>query len=243
MEIDLLTINTWKCDGDYYNRRKVLAAGLRQMSLTDRVIFCQECFQTIDGEVDTLRYLSDELNVPGYFAPARRKLRSLDGSTTDCFSGLGILTNLPVSDRTTIELPSSPADGGRVAQLLTLELTPGKSMLVVNVHLTHLRNQELRIRQMTSVLQEISASSTRYRIIGGDLNAEENSTEIQLLKERGPVLYSASHWVDHLLIIRPAAEPYPQITGSETVLDQPDAENGLYPSDHFGVHAHLLVPD
>jgi hypothetical protein len=45
------------------------------------------------------------------------------------------------------------------------------------------------------------------------------------------------------LIIRPAAEPYPQITGSETVLDQPDAENGLYPSDHFGVHAHLLVPD
>jgi endonuclease/exonuclease/phosphatase family metal-dependent hydrolase len=148
-----------------------------------------------------------------------------------------------VSDRTTIELPSSPADGGRVAQLLTLELTPGKSMLVVNVHLTHLRNQELRIRQMTSVLQEISASSTRYRIIGGDLNAEENSTEIQLLKERGPVLYSASHWVDHLLIIRPAAEPYPQITGSETVLDQPDAENGLYPSDHFGVHAHLLVPD
>jgi endonuclease/exonuclease/phosphatase family metal-dependent hydrolase len=244
MEIDLLTINTWKCDGDYYKRRKVLAAGLGQMDYTDRVILCQECFQTIDGQVDTLRYLSDAVNIPGYFAKARRKLRSLDGTLTDSYSGLGILTNLPVSSRTTVELPSSAADGGRAAQFLTLELTPGRSMLIVNVHLTHLQNShELRIRQVISVLQEISRSSAHYRIIGGDLNAEENSTEIQLLKERGPVLYSASHWVDHLLIIRPAAEPYPQITGSETVLDQPDAENGLYPSDHFGVHAHLLVPD
>lgn len=163
---------------------------------------------------------------------------------TDCYSGLGILTNLPVSNRTTIELPSSPADGGRVAQFLTLELTNDRSMLVVNVHLTHIRNsQELRIRQLIRVLQEISASAAHYRIIGGDFNAEENSTEIQLLKERGPVLHGASHWVDHLWIIRPAAQPYPQITGPEIVLDQPDAENGLYPSDHFGVHAHLLVPD
>lgn len=243
MEIDLLTINTWKCDGNYYERRKVLAAGLRQMGFNDRVIFCQECFQTIDGEVDTLRYLSDELNIPGYLARTRRKHRSLEGAMTDSYSGLGILTNLPVSSRTILELPSSVADGGRVAQLLTLELAPGRSMLVVNVHLTHLRNsQELRIRQLVSVMQEISASSAHYRIIGGDLNAEENSTEIQLLKEQAPVLNSASHWVDHLLIIRPAAEPYPQITGSETVLDRPDAENGLYPSDHFGVHAHLLAP-
>jgi endonuclease/exonuclease/phosphatase family metal-dependent hydrolase len=112
------------------------------------------------------------------------------------------------------------------------------------VHLTHLRNHHaLRIEQLINVLKEISASSARHRIVGGDFNAEENSTEIQLIKERGPVIDSASHWVDHLLIIRPAAEPYPKFTRSETVLDQPDAENGLYPSDHFGVHAHLLVPD
>ncbi|HET6253945.1 MAG TPA: endonuclease/exonuclease/phosphatase family protein [Puia sp.] len=243
MEIDLLTINTWKCDGEYYKRREVLAAGLRQMSFTDRVIFCQECFRTIDGEVDTLHYLSTALNIPGYFVPARRKHRSLDGCMTDSFSGLGILTNLPVSSRTTVELPSSLADGGRAVQLLTLELTAGRSMLVANVHLTHLRNQALRIQQLLRVMQEISASTAHYRIIGGDLNAEENSTEIQLLKERGPVIDSASHWVDHLLIVRPAVQPYPHFTRAETVLDKPDAVNGLYPSDHFGVHAHLLAPD
>jgi endonuclease/exonuclease/phosphatase family metal-dependent hydrolase len=244
MEIDLVTINTWKCDGDYYKRREVLATGLRQMGFTNQVIFCQECFRTTDGKVDTLHYLSAVLNIPGYFEKGRRKHRSLNGSMTDSFSGLGILTNLPVSSRTTIELPSSQADGGRVAQFLTLELTPGLSMLVANVHLTHLRsNHALRIQQLVSVLDGISASSAGYRIIGGDFNAEENSTEIQLLKERGPVIDSASHWVDHLLIIRPAAEPYPKFTRSETVLDRPDAPNGLYPSDHFGVHAHLLAPD
>jgi endonuclease/exonuclease/phosphatase family metal-dependent hydrolase len=244
MEIDLLTINTWKCDGDYYNRRKVLATGLQQMNFTDQVILCQECFQTIDGKVDTLQYLSDALDIPGYFAPARRKYRSLDGSMTDSFSGLGVLTNLPVSGRATIVVPSSLADGGRAAQLLTLELTPGKLMLIANVHLTHLRNNHaLRIEQVISVLKEMSASTARYRIIGGDFNAEENSTEIQLLKEQGPVIDSASHWVDHLLIIRPAVEPYPEFTLSATVLDQPDAENGLYPSDHHGVHARLHVPD
>ncbi|HEV3412886.1 MAG TPA: endonuclease/exonuclease/phosphatase family protein [Puia sp.] len=244
MEIDLLTINTWKCDGDYYKRRKVLAAGLKQMDFRNRVIFCQECFRTTDGKVDTLNYLSEELSIPGYFVPARRKLRSLDGSMTDSFSGLGILTNLSVNSRTSVELPSGPADGGRVAQFLTLELVRGISMLAVNVHLTHLRDGlDLRIRQLESVLQETSRSTARYRIIGGDLNAAENSTEIQLLKERGTVIDCASHWVDHLFILSPAAEPYPKFACSEIVLDRPDAENGLYPSDHFGVHAHLLVPD
>jgi endonuclease/exonuclease/phosphatase family metal-dependent hydrolase len=242
MEIDLLTINTWKCDGDYYKRRKVLAAGLQQMGFTDRVIFCQECFQSVDGKADTLHYLSAELRIPGYFVPARRKQRSLDGSMVDSFSGLGILTNLPASCHSTIELPSGQADGGRSAQFLTLELTTDISMLVVNVHLTHLRNgHALRSRQLETVLQEISRSTARYRIIGGDFNAEENSTELQVVKELGTDC--ASHWVDHLLILRPAVKPYPHFTRSETVLNRPDAKNGLYPSDHFGVHARLLVPD
>ena len=149
---------------------------------------------------------------------------------TDSFSGLGVLTNLPVSSRTIIALPSSLADGGREAQLLTLGLTSGISMLIANVHLTHLRNNRaLRIEQLISILKEISASPARCRIIGGDFNAEENSTEIQLIKEREPVIDSASHWVDHLLIIRPAAKPYPEFTRSETVLDQPDVKMACIP--------------
>jgi endonuclease/exonuclease/phosphatase family metal-dependent hydrolase len=244
MEIDLLTMNTWKCDGDYYKRRQLLAAALGKMSFTDQVILCQECLRTVDGKVDTIRYLSEALNIPAYFVPARRKCRNINGVMTDSLSGLGILTNLRVSVEIAVELPSSAADGGRWAQVLILELPKGGPMLIANVHLTHLRNSEaLRIHQLDSVLQEISRSPARFRIIGGDFNAEENSTEIQMLKERGLVIESASHWVDHLMIIRPEVKPYPTFTCSETVLDRPDATSGLYPSDHFGVHAHLLAPD
>ncbi|HTR31772.1 MAG TPA: hypothetical protein VMH27_21010 [Puia sp.] len=244
MEIDLLTINTWKCEGDYYRRRQLLAAGLQKMKFTNQVILCQECFRTVDGKTDTIRYLSEALSLPGYFVPARRKCRYINGDLTDSLSGLGILTNLPVSEGIALALPSGAADGGRSAQILILELPTGEPMLIANVHLTHLRNNEaLRVHQLDSVLREISLSSAGIRVIGGDFNAEENSTEIQFLKERAPVVESASHWVDHLMIIRPEVNPYPTFIHSGTVLDQPDAESGMYPSDHFGIHARLVVPD
>ena len=51
MNITLLTINTWKCDGDYHPRVEWLAAELKASGA--RIILCQECFQTADGKEDT----------------------------------------------------------------------------------------------------------------------------------------------------------------------------------------------
>jgi endonuclease/exonuclease/phosphatase family metal-dependent hydrolase len=264
MDIGLITINTWKCDGDYFRRRQALAAGLQYQHPGPQVILCQECFRTIDEKVDTLGFLSAALNMPAWFVPCRQKHRSLEGIMTDSFSGLGILTNLPVSHQTAIDLPSHPADGGRKAQLLTVEIFPGVSMLMVNVHLTHLRNSEaLRIQQLETVLREIQCSDAAYRIIGGDFNAEIYSTEIQLLKGRGQVADcyqlgggqeprctllssrqdSTPQCVDHLFVSGPAAKPHPLFTRSEIILDRPDRLSGLYPSDHFGIRVHLLIPD
>jgi endonuclease/exonuclease/phosphatase family metal-dependent hydrolase len=263
MDIGLITINTWKCDGDYFPRRQALAAGLH-LHPDARIILCQECFRTIDGQVDTLGFLSAALNMPAWFVPCRRKDRSLDGVMTDSFSGLGILTNLPVSHQAAIDLPSHPADGGRKAQFLTVEILPGVSMLIVNLHLTHLRNSEaLRIQQLETVLREIQYSDAAYRIIGGDFNAENYSTEIQLLKDRGQVADcyqlgggeeprctllsslqdSTPQCVDHLFVSGPVAEPHPLFTRAEIILDRPDMLSGLYPSDHFGIRVHLLIPD
>ena len=56
MELTLVSINTWKCDGDYFNRRKVLKQQL--MKIDAQVILCQECFRSADGTVDTLDDLS-----------------------------------------------------------------------------------------------------------------------------------------------------------------------------------------
>lgn len=69
--------------------------------------------------------------------------------------------------------------------------------------------------QLLSVLQEIPASPASNRIIGGG-------------RIIGGDFYAKEN------------SPF---TCPETVLDRPDADPGLYPSDHFGVHAHLHIPD
>ena len=241
MNITLLTINTWKCDGDYYPRMEWLAAELKISGA--RIILCQECFRTADGKVDTLKYLSRELNMPAYFVPCRRKSRMFGGFATDSFSGLGVLTDLPVTSQMVIDLPSSPADGGRAAQLLTLDLGAGLSMMMANVHLTHLRNSEaLRLRQLEKVLAFMARSAASYRIIGGDFNAHPDSALIEVLKNKIKAVECIQHFVDYIFILPSTVAPaYLSSIHAKTVLDRPDP-NGLYPSDHFGIQATMMLP-
>ena len=241
MNITLLTINTWKCDGDYYPRMEWLAAELKASGA--HIILCQECFQTVDGKVDTLSYLSRELNMPGYFVPCRRKSRMFGGIATDSFSGLGVLTDLPVTSQIVIDLPSSPADGGRAAQLLTLDVGAGLSIIMANVHLTHLRNSEaLRLRQLEKVLSCMAGSTASYRIIGGDFNAHPDSALIEVLKNKIKAVECIQHFVDYIFVLpSPISSDYPSFIHAKTVLDRPDP-TGLYPSDHFGIQTTMILP-
>jgi endonuclease/exonuclease/phosphatase family metal-dependent hydrolase len=241
MNITLLTINTWKCDGDYYPRMEWLAAELKTSGA--RIILCQECFRTADGKVDTLSYLSRELNMPGYFVPCRRKSRMFGGIATDSFSGLGVLTDLPVTRQMIIDLPSSPADGGRSAQLLTLDGGDGLSIMIANVHLTHLQNGEaLRLSQLEKVLSCMTGSASSYRIIGGDFNARPGSALIEVLKNKIQAVECIQHFVDYIFALpSPIAKNYPSFIHAKTVLDRPDP-TGLYPSDHFGIQTTMILP-
>lgn len=240
MNITLLTINTWKCDGDYYSRMELLASGLKTSGA--RIILCQECFRTADGKVDTLSYLSRELNMPGYFVPCRRKSRLFGGIATDSFSGLGILTDLHVIGQMIVDLPSSPADGGRSAQLLTLDLGAGLSLIMANVHLTHLQNSEaLRLSQLEKVLAVMAGSEASYRLIGGDFNARPGSVLIEFLKTRINAVECIQHFVDYIFVLPSPKAEYPSIIHAKIVLDNPDA-NGQYPSDHFGVQTTMSLP-
>jgi endonuclease/exonuclease/phosphatase family metal-dependent hydrolase len=240
MNITLLTINTWKCDGDYYPRMEWLAAELKNSGA--RLILCQECFRTADGKVDTLSYLSRELHLPGYFVPCRRKSRMFGGIATDSFSGLGVLTDLPVTSQMVIDLPSGPADGGRSAQLLTLDMGAGLSILMANVHLTHLRNSEaLRLRQLEKVLSWMTGSAASFRIIGGDFNAHPDSALIEVLKNKIKAVECIQHFVDYIFVLPSTVTPaYPSFIHSKTVLDRPDPA-GLYPSDHFGIQTTMIL--
>lgn len=260
MELTLLTINTWKCDGDYYIRREVL---LRELATAGaQVILCQECFRSADEQTDTLGYLAAGLNMSAYFLPARRKERLLAGEWVDSFSGLGILTSLPVLDQAVVDLPAVAADQDRKAQLLTLEPLPGHKMLIANIHLTHLRDDRLRREQLGSLLDAMRDHPAAIRLVGGDWNAESDSAVLNdmLLPVRavdcyrlgggsGPrisLLESLRNGhpvcVDHFFSLPGSGdEIYPSVLRADIVLNKPDAATGLYPSDHFGIRITMLI--
>ena len=264
MELTLVTINTWKCDGDYYKRRAVLKQQLMEMDA--QVILCQECFRSADGNVDTLDYLSRSLGMKAYAVHAREKKRSLNGEWFDSSSGMGVLTRLPVNQRMIIDLPSNTTDGGRKAQLLTIELRPGVELLIANIHLTHLADEELRRRQWQAVIRVMWESKAAFRIIGGDWNAEEHdladlretasAADCYMLGQGDEPRCSllACHrkglsiCVDHFYTLPTGAvdggsyksSNYPCFVRAGVVLDQPDAHSGLYPSDHFGIRVTLI---
>ena len=256
MELTLLTINTWKCDGDYYNRREVLTKAL-QRSGAD-VILCQECFQSVDGTIDTPAHLSAALNMPAYTVPSRRKQRLLSDRWIDSWSGLCILTALPVTNQTVVDLPSNEADGGRNAQLLTIELDSGDKLLLANIHLTHIPDHQLRRRQLQTVTQPMLKSKAAFRIIGGDWNTDVATPILNDMMETAPAAdcyalgqgavprYSLLSFfqkgipvcVDHFFTL-PSGTVYTSFIGAGVVLDKPDVRLGLYPSDHFGIRVTL----
>lgn len=226
-----------------------------------QVILCQECFRSVNGTVDTLDWLSKALDMEAWFVPSRRKLRLLNDRWIDCFSGLGILTSLPVMDQTVIDLPSNAADGGRKAQLVKIELPGNQRLLIANIHLTHLPDENLRRHQLQTVLDHLQDSDAHFRLIGGDWNAEVNSPVLKELTAFAADCYMLAQGdeprcsllachkknlpvcVDHFYTLPLGAAAggsgYPSFIRAGVVLDQADADGGLYPSDHFGIRVTL----
>src|ERR1700733_2667640 len=95
-QIRIVTINTWKCDGNYDKRLTLLAEQLK--ALSPSVIACQECFLSEQGNADTLRFLAAELNMHSSFLPARFRKRLFKDNWVESFSGLGILSAHPLKE-------------------------------------------------------------------------------------------------------------------------------------------------
>jgi hypothetical protein len=188
-------------------------------------------------------------------------MRLLGNEWVDSYSGLGVLASLPISAAAAVDLPSNLADGGRMAQLVTLEVSPGYSMLLVNIHLTHLRDEELRRAQLKTILKEAREYVADVCIIGGDWNTAVGSPVLRELMEEAPAtdcytlgggvepratllspfLEGHNYCVDHFFSLPISGRTtYPRFTDAGIVLNVPDPRNGLYPSDHFGIRVTLL---
>lgn len=232
----VVTLNTWKNDGDYPARLTRIADGLA--ALAPDLVCLQECF--VGGGHDTARFLADALNLDLHPAPARAKVRELHGAPVDSTSGLAILTRLP-GRADTLALTSHPADGERIAQRFTT-----RRQRILNLHLSHLRGDmgaTLRRRQLDEALDWARRDGGGSLLVCGDLNAGRGDPEFGPLdvaaagEELGSTLHVVSDGraIDHAILLDPGDL---DVSRRFRALATPDGD-GRYPSDHAAVVVDL----
>lgn len=119
----LLTLNTWKCDGDYSARLPLMASGIARLS--PDIVFLQEVFDAPGTDYDTAAYIAECAEYHVTRVHSRRKMRGINGQSLDCSSGLAILTREAPKTHRVISLPSDDRDGERPALLVELSTPNG----------------------------------------------------------------------------------------------------------------------
>ena len=241
----IVTLNSWKNEGDYPRRLDLMARGLA--ALSPDVVCLQECFA--GAGADTAAHLASALGLNPYARPTRAKSRMHAGAPVASTSGLAILTREPAIAESALALTSDPADGDRIAQRLDLS-AEGRRLRILNLHLTHLRGAAfapLRARQLAEALHWAAADGTVGLVVAGDLNAAATAPELAALNARvgfeaatflGPRADShppAGPAIDHLVLQAPGGW---RVASRLRALDQADAE-GWFPSDHAAVVVDL----
>lgn len=262
MELKLLTINTWKCEGDYTKRLALLTAQIQ--ALSPDVILLQEVFRTIDNQYNTIRHLVSHLNLQYSFLPMRRRVRSVMGEKRDSFSGMGCLSKHSIHYTEAIKLPSSEADGGRVGQLIKIKIQD-QFYLFGNIHLSFLQDSDaLKMNQLDAMLERMARHEDGIKayFLGGDMNSTPESATIQHLllhplfsvrdtylaagsADRGFTMLSAENpalgkRIDYIFSLANKSVPHLQVLQSIITLNQP--ENNVFPSDHLGVMTTFKMP-
>jgi endonuclease/exonuclease/phosphatase family metal-dependent hydrolase len=241
--VRILTLNTWKNDGNYERRLPLMRDGLA--ALSPDVVCLQECFAC--DQVDTAAWLAFELGYTLHAAPARWKPRRHGAGEVESCSGLAVLAR-ERGGASQLTLSSHPADGERIAQAVDLQ-AGGRPLRILNLHLTHLRGPGadlLRDRQLTEALAWAERGLQGGLIVAGDLNATSASAELAplgleprpatLQGARAGAVPLARDAIDHCVLLRPGAW---RSAGLLRGLDTPD-EDGWFPSDHAAVGVALV---
>ena len=237
----IVTLNTWKNEGDYSRRLRLICDGLA--ALAPDVVCLQEAF--VGAGQDTAAAVSRHLGLTLHAAPARAKLRLHEGRLADSTSGLALLTR-GVAQTRVLALPDAPADGERIAQSADL-VHCGRPLRVLNLHLTHLQDaQALRAAQLQAALDWAAHDLAGALVLAGDLNATARSPELAPLRlaPAPSTLHGAhvdgphaggpergGHAIDHCILIR--AGGWREVRTGRA-LDRPDPA-GWFPSDHAAV--------
>lgn len=261
--LSVVTINTWKCDGDYFNRLFIMAEELK--TIAPDIIACQECFQLQDGVANTLGYLAESLGMYQLFLPGRNKPRYFDGKWQDSLSGLGILSRFQLTELPPVLLPLTSEDDERKLQQAIVTLPNGEHVLITNLHLTHISDAEntrlLQIEKLAFVINQNQTHQNHF--ICGDFNATSSSLEIESLQALSNIfdLYEEGDGDNPCISLAPEyhhfervcvdfifAQILPNTTKhkvikSSIILNHFNQEFKTYPSDHFGIYVQIEIPN
>ncbi|THB76910.1 MAG: hypothetical protein D6B25_08300 [Desulfobulbaceae bacterium] len=258
----IVTINTWKGDGQYARRLKLMTDGLQQVR--PDIVCLQEALRSSDHTYDTATILADALDMDHVYGPSRYKPREIAGKTVQCHSGLAILSVYPIHRSWVDTLVEHPDDPDRIG--LSAQLMSGDDLIMLtNLHLTHIVGQdEHRFKQLKTVIaQNSDAARGSHWFCCGDLNFEFDPTQptmnlngedvepIDCYRAGGGTLpggtlslvtkVSKQRRIDYILYLKRSPGSLPDFKDATRVLTRAD-QDGCYASDHFGVAVDTLLP-
>lgn len=256
-KVRILSLNTWKNDGDYDRRLPLIALELSR--LKPDIALLQECFVCQETGDDTTAYLAGEIGMDFVFDPSRQKLRTHRGSEMMSESGLAILYRGSLLDKNVLLLPSSDMGGERIALRASLEIQ-GLRTCVVCSHFSHIRGEvSIRSRQIDlSFAEALGDSKSDISVLGGDFNCEPNSEEVELALSNHVPFNNALSFVgcsDATCPLPPSrtrrnrqidqvwvsdsGDGRPKIVDAGVAMNQPVGDSPLFPSDHAAVWVDL----
>ena len=257
--ICLATLNTWKCDGEYFERLEVINNEIR--TLQPHIFLLQEAFQTSDNAIDTTQMIAEQLGYYYASTESRPKKRQLNNLYLDSYSNVSIVSKFPIINRYIISLPTNAEDGGREAIAAEIEID-NKKVLAISIHLSHLRNgNELRKQQLMHIFnQPFMRNEYAGVFIGGDFNCAMSEEFLRELEQPhysiedtytykkgmdGPdFTFSSqkiSRKIDHILQYWLNSRNKAEINDSAIVFNEADPDYGIRASDHNGVMVKINI--
>ncbi len=240
-----MTLNTWGNSGPYLERWDFLLEELK-IHCPD-ILFLQEVFNPT-------------------LAQKIKELFSYQHLLSSYEAGLVLISRFPIFENQTLKYKTvSPYEQqDRQALLAGFELK-GKKILTVNTHLAwRTKDKYIRLQQVQELLQSI-VSKGYPALLVGDFNDVRGSSAINEIENAGYVdLCSLLHpgkqiitWDNQNLFIQTHSVKFPdrqidflflhkkliepnRVKSCEIIFNRPN-QNGIYPSDHYGVLAELEI--
>ena len=257
--IRCVSLNTWKCDGQYRDRLHWMADGLS--ALKPDIVCLQEAFVCEDLGLDTARFLAETLGLHMQSLPARLKRRQFAGADRDSWSNLAILSKWPGQLLPNTKLKEHPKDNERWAMQLRLDIEGQAQLNVINTHLTHVRDDEgaatryQQAQQLRELVQKLIRAKNTV-ILCGDMNALAASHELSPLNQiqwlqaledvEGGTMQGAAfsadrktYRIDHIFVA--SNTPSTRLIKRWPSLNAPIGPNGEFPSDHAALVVDLEI--